>query len=152
MTKIVFQGKEYNSLADMPAKTRHDYFKFKAGYDISEKEPENKPGMMPAGMEDMPDEVREIYERVRGKLDAKPIKTSPVDDLPKTEDLYRRSAPERMQNRPSDEIVYKPSPPLIEPPAPIIESDHTLRRLLIILGLGLMLIGVVVFFFLGQGL
>jgi len=40
MSKIVFQGKEYNSLADMPAKTRHNYFKFKASYDIPEDEPE----------------------------------------------------------------------------------------------------------------
>jgi hypothetical protein len=149
MTKIVFQGKEYSSLADMPAKIRHDYFKSKAGYDISEAEPEMNSGAMPAGMEDMPDEVREIYERVRGKLDAKPIKSSPIDELPKTEDLYRRSAPEGMQNRPSDEIVYKPSPPLIEPPPPVIESDHTLRRLLIWLGLILLLVGAALMLYFG---
>lgn len=149
MTKIVFQGKAYASLADMPAKTRHDYFKFKAGYDVSEKEPENKSDMMPSGMENMPDEVREIYERVRGKLDAKPIKTSPIDELPKTEDLYRRSAPAGMRNQPSDEIVYNPSPPIIEPPPPIVESDHTLRRLLISLGLALVAVGVALMFYFG---
>ena len=93
MTKIVFQGKEYDNLADMPAKIRHNYFKFKAGYDISEEKPEEKPGIMPNGMENMPDDVREIYERVRGELDAKPLNTkaSPMDKLPKTEDLYRRT-------------------------------------------------------------
>ena len=149
MTKIVFQGKEYNSLADMPAKTRHDYFKFKAGYDIPEEKPEDKPGMMPSGMENMPDEVREIYERVRGKLDARPVKASPIDELPKTEDLYRRSAGAR--NQPSDEIVYKPSPPLIEPPPPVIESAFTLHRLLILIGLVLLLVGMAVFFLTGQG-
>jgi len=149
MSKIVFQGKEYNSLAAMPAKTRHDYFKAKAGYDISEKEPENKTDMMPSGMENMPDEVREIYERVRGKLDAKPIKTSPIDELPRTEDLYRRSAPAGMQNQPSDEIVYKPSPPIIEPPPPIIESDHTLRRLVIGLAIALLLLGIVLAMYFG---
>ena len=149
MSKIVFQGKEYNSLADMPAKTRHDYFKAKAGYDVSEKEPENKTDMMLSGMENMPDEVREIYERVRGKLDAKPIKTSPIDELPKTEDLYRRSAPAGMQNLPSDEIVYKPSPPIIEPPPPIIESDHTLRRLVIGLAIALLLLGIVLALYFG---
>jgi hypothetical protein len=152
MTKIVFQGKEYDSLADMPAKTRHDYFKFKAGYDISEDKPEKKSDMMPSGMENMPDEIREIYERVRGDLDAKPIKASPIDELPKTEDLYRRSAPAGMKNQPSDEIVYKPSPPLIEPPPPVIESDNTLRRLLVLVGLALLLIGVVAYFILGQGI
>lgn len=150
MTKIVFQGKEYESLADMPAKTRHEYFKFKAGYDISEKEPDNKTDMMPSGMENMPDEVREIYERVRGKLDAKPIKASPIDELPKTEDLYRRSAPAGMKDQPSDEIVYKPSPPIIEPPPPIVESDHTLRRLLIFLGLVLAVVGAVLMFYFGS--
>lgn len=150
MTKIVFQGKEYDSLADMPAKTRHDYFKFKAGYDVSEEKSETKSDMMPSGMENMPDEVREIYERVRGKLDAKPIKTSPIDELPKTEDLYRRSAPAGMKNLPSDEIVYKPSPPLIEPPPPIVESDHTLRRLLIFLGLALALMGGILMFYFGS--
>ena len=150
MTKIVFQGKEYNSLADMPAKTRHDYFKFKAGYDISEEKPEKKSDVMPSGMENMPDEIREIYERVRGDLDAKPIKASPIDELPRTEDLYRRSAGAR--NQPSDEIVYKPSPPLIEPPPPVIESDHTLRRLLILMGVALLLVGVAVFFILEQGI
>jgi hypothetical protein len=149
MTKIDFQGKTYDSLADMPAKTRHDYFKFKAGYDISDKEPEKKSDMMPSGMENMPDEVREIYERVRGDLDAKPIKASPIDELPKTEDLYRRSAPAGMQNQPSDEIVYKPSPPIIEPPPPIVESDHTLRRLFIFLAVVLVAIGVALMFYFG---
>ena len=150
MSKIVFQGKEYESLADMPAKTRHDYFKFKAGYDISEKEPEKKSDMMPSGMENMPDEVREIYERVRGKLDAKPIKASPIDELPKTEDLYRRSAPAGMKNQPSDEVVYKPSPPIIEPPPPIVESDYTLRKLLLWLGVVLLLAGVALVFYFGS--
>jgi len=149
MTKIVFQGKEYNSLADMPAKTRHDYFKFKAGYDISDKEPEKKSDMLPSGMEHMPAEVREIYERVRGDLDAKPIKASPIDELPKTEDLYRRSAPAGMRDQPSDEIVYNPSPPIIQPPPPIVESDHTLRRLFVFLGLVLLAIGVVLMFYFG---
>jgi len=149
MSKIVFQGKEYNSLADMPAKTRHDYFKARAGYDVSEKEPENKTDMMPSGMENMPDEVREIYERVRGKLDAKPIKTSPIDELPKTEDLYRRSAPAGMQNQPSDEIVYKPSPPIIDPPPPLVESDHALRRLVIGLAIALLLLGIVLAIYFG---
>jgi len=97
----------------------------------------------------MPDEVREIYERVRGDLDAKPIKASPIDELPKTEDLYRRSAPAGMQNQPSDEIVYKPSPPIIEPPPPIVESDHTLRRLFVFLALALVAVGVALMFYFG---
>jgi hypothetical protein len=150
MSKIKFRGIEYNNLADMPAKVRHDYFKTRAGYDLTEEKPKSNEGMMPAGLENMPDEVREIYERVRGDLDAKPITTSPVDELPKTEDLYRRSAPAGMQNLPSDEIVYKPSPPIIEPPPPIVESDYTLQRLLIGLAVVLLILGIVLAIYFGN--
>ena len=150
MSKIKFRGIEYDSLADMPAKVRHDYFKSRAGYDVTEEKTQGKEDMMPTGMENMPDEVREIYERVRGNLDAKPIKTSPIDELPKTEDLYRRSAPAGMQNLPSDEVVYKPSPPIIEPPPPIVESDHTLRRLLLGLAVLLLMLGVVLAIYFGN--
>lgn len=149
MPKIEFRGRRYNSLADMPAKVRHEYFKSRAGYEVAEEEPKKDNTMMPSGMENMPDEVREIYERVRGKLDAKPVKASPIDDLPKTEDLYRRSAPSEMQNQPSDEIVYKPSPPIIEPPPPIVESDHTLRRLAIWLAIAVLVIGAVLALYFG---
>jgi len=149
MSKIKFRGKEYNSLADMPAKVRHDYFKARAGYDVSKDESDSNVDKMPAGMEHIPDEVREIYERVRGDLDAKPIKSSPIDELPRTEDLYRRSAPAGMQNQPSDEAIYKPSPPIIEPPPPIIESDHTLRKLVIGLGVAVLILGIVVAIYLG---
>lgn len=149
MPRIKFRGREYNSLADMPAQVRHDYFKSRAGYDVEEEEAKRKPGAMPSGLENMPDEVREIYERVRGDLDAKPIKTSPVDELPSTEELYRRSAPSGMHNQPSDEVVYKPSPPIIEPPPPIVESDHTLRRLVLGLAFAVIAIGVVLAIYFG---
>ena len=62
MPKIKFRGKEYNSLVDMPAKVRHDYFKARAGYVVSEEEAKGKAGTMPSGLENMPDEVREIKE------------------------------------------------------------------------------------------
>ena len=141
MAKIVFKGQEYDSLADMPAQVRHDYFKAKAGYDVFENEPEKNESMMPTGLEHMPDEVREIYERVLGDLDAKPPGTRSVDELPATEELFRRSAPPGMQDVPSDEIVYNPSPPLIAPPPPVIESDNTMRKLVLWLALAL-LVGV----------
>jgi hypothetical protein len=128
----------------MPAKIRHDYFKARAGYDVSEDEATSEAGMIPKGLENMPDEVREIYERVRGEVGTNPIKASPVDQLPRTEDLYRRSAPAGMQNQPSDEIVYKPSPPIIEPPPPIVESDDSMRRLAIGLLFVALAIGIVV--------
>ena len=141
MTKIIFRGQEYNSLADMPAQVRHDYFKAKAGYDVFESESGDDKSMMPTGLEQMPDEVRKIYERVLGDLASKPPEANPLDELPDTEELFRRSAPAGMQNVPSDEIVYNPSPPLIEPPPPVIESDQTFRKLVLWLALAL-LVGV----------
>lgn len=151
MPRIKFRDKEYNSLADMPAKVRHDYFKARAGYDVSEKESESKSSVIPSGLEKMPGEVREIYERVQGKIDAKPVKvkTSPVDELPSTEDLYRRSAPEEMQNQPSDEIIYTPSPPLIEPTPLAGETDQTLQRMVIGLAIVILLVGIVLGLYLG---
>jgi hypothetical protein len=150
MEKIVFQGKEYDSLADMPAQVRHNYFKAKAGYDVPEDEPEAGAVVMPSGMESMPDEVREIYERVRGEIDVKPVQATPVDKLPKTEDLYRRSAPPGMRNQPSDESVYQPSPPLFDAQEPAIEEDQSLRRMLIALSILLLLGGAVLYLFLGS--
>lgn len=148
MAKITFRGKEYSSLADMPAKERHDYFKARAGYDVTE-EPKNKTDAMPKGLEDMPAEVRTIYEHVRGKVGTKSIKASPVDELPTTEELYRRSAPTMMRNQPSDESVYKPSPPIIAPPPPIIESDHTMRRLILGLAVAILIVGIVLALYFG---
>jgi hypothetical protein len=149
MPKITFRGKDYNSLADMPAKVRHDYFKSRAGYDVPEEETKDRSERMPSGLENMPDEVREIYERVRGDLDAKPLKTSPVDRLPSTEELYRRSAPQGMQNQQSDEVVYQPSPPIIEAPPPIVESDHTLRKLILWLAVAVLIAGIFMVLYFG---
>lgn len=146
MTKIVFQGKEYDSLADMPAKTRHNYFKVKAGYVIPETESKDNSGMMLGSMENLPDDVRDIYERVRSEFDVKPIGTkgSQIDKLPKTEDLFRRSAPENLRNTFSNESIYK------TPPPPVIESDYTLRRLLVWLALILFLAGVIFMLYMGS--
>jgi len=97
----------------------------------------------------MPHEVREMYQRAREKVDEKPVQSSPVDELPRTEDLYRRSAPENMQDKPSDEVIYQPSPPLIEPAPPIIEPDQTLGSLAIGLAVAVLLAGIVLFIFFG---
>jgi hypothetical protein len=143
MPTIKFRGKEYNSLADMPANVRHDYFKARAGYDVSEEETNKTTGTVPSGMQNMPGEVHDIYERAREKVNEKPIQSSPVDELPRTEDLYRRSAPENMQDKPSDEVIYQPSPPLIEPAPPIVESVSTTRRLVTGLLVAALAIGII---------
>ena len=149
MPKIKFKGKEYNSLIEMPAKVRHDYFKARAGYDVSEEESLDKTDTMAGIVQNMSDDVRDIYERARDKVEAGPVQSSPVDQLPRAEDLYRNSAPPEMQNQPSDEVIYKPSPPIIQPPSPIVESDHTLRKLAIWLVIGVLLLGILVALYFG---
>jgi hypothetical protein len=49
-----------------------------------------------------------------------------------------------MRDQPSDESMYKPSAPIIEPPPPIVESDHTTRRLFIALLMVALAIGIAV--------
>lgn len=149
MPKIKFKGKEYDRLIDMPAKVRHDYFKARAGYDVSEEESLDKANTMAGIVQNMSDDVREIYERARHQVEARPVTRRPVDELPRAADLYRNSAPDEMQNQPSDEVIYKPSPPIIEPPSPIIESDHTLRKLAIWLVIGALLAGIFVAIYFG---
>jgi hypothetical protein len=148
MAKITFRGQKYNSLADMPAKVRHDYLKAQAGYEVPE-EPKDKPSRMPVGIENMSDEVRGIYERALNKVDAKPLDTRQINELPKAESLYRKSAPPDMQNRSSDEVVYQPSAPIIESPSPVIEPDHMMRRLVIALAVGAILLGIFLVFYFG---
>jgi len=44
-------------------------------------------------------------------------------NLPKTEDIYRQSAPSDMKDLPSDESIYRPSRPLIDPDKSAIEPE-----------------------------
>jgi hypothetical protein len=54
-----------------------------------------------------------------------------------------------MQDKPSDEVIYQPSPPLIEPPPPIVEPDQTLGRLAVGLAVVILLVGIILFVYLG---
>jgi hypothetical protein len=49
-----------------------------------------------------------------------------LNELPKTEDIYRQSAPENMKHLPSDESIYRPSEPLIDPTKSVIEPESGL--------------------------
>ncbi|NJC98266.1 MAG: hypothetical protein FIB03_18355 [Anaerolineae bacterium] len=77
----------------------------------------------------MSDEIREIYERALGNVEEKSASSRPLSELPKTEDIYRQSAPAHMRDLPSDESVYRKSKPLAPPPHPAIEPENDLRRL-----------------------
>jgi hypothetical protein len=68
-------------------------------------------------------QLKEIYERAQGKVEARTSSSRPLNELPKTEDIYRQSAPENMRNLPSDESIYRPSEPLIDQAKSVIEPE-----------------------------
>ena len=113
MPKIEFQGQTYNNEFEMPYDVRQAY--------IREKD---KPGTRSlTEMVDMSPEVKAIYERAMDKVkDKLPSAQQPMN-LPKTEDIYRQSAPDDMKHLPSDESIYQPSQPLIDPGKSAIEPE-----------------------------
>lgn len=125
MPKIEFKGKTYNSEFEMPYDVRQAY----------NREKERRAGKNRTGAKSLTDvvemspEVKEIYERALGKVEEK-FEPRPSKDLPRTEDLYRQSAPKDMRNLPSDESIYRPSPPAVHEIKPAIEPESGVRRLL----------------------
>ena len=71
----------------------------------------------------MSPEVKAIYERALGKVEDKLPSSQQSKNLPKTEDIYRQSAPDDMKHLPSDESIYRPSQPLIDPGKSAIEPE-----------------------------
>ena len=114
MPKITFRGQNYNSEFEMPEDIRQAYQEF---------ERRNKTRNQPlSDVVDMPPEVKAVYERALNRVEERTDSQS-VKDLPKTEDLYRQSAPADMKHLPSDESVYRPSAPVIDPVKPTIEPE-----------------------------
>jgi hypothetical protein len=122
MPKIEFQGKTYNNEFEMPPDVRQAYEEEKERSDdkneISAKSLTDVVEMSP--------QLKEIYERAQGKVEEKPISSRPLNELPKTEDIYRQSAPADMKHLPSDETIYRPSEPLIDPMKSTIEPESGL--------------------------
>ena len=112
MPKIQFRGKTYNNEVEMPPDVRQAY-----------NEQKTKAGAQPlSDIVDMSPEVKAIYERALGNVEEKfPSRSS--SELPKTEDIYRQSAPDDMKHMPSDESIYRPSQPLIDPAKSVIEPE-----------------------------
>lgn len=124
MTKIVFRGKNYNSVFEMPNDIREAY-----QLEKRKKNAENNTAKPLTDFVEMSDEIRELYERAMGNVDKTSASSKPMSELPSTEDIFRQSAPAHMKNLPSDESVYRPSR-LPNPPAhPAIEEDDGPRRL-----------------------
>jgi len=142
MSKIVFRGKTYNSVFEMPNDIREAY----------QIEKRRRPAMADTSKRltdfvSMSDEMRELYERALGNDDAKPASPRPLSEFPKTEDMYHQSAPSYMKNQPSDEIIYQESRPLTPPAHLAIEDDDGPRRLALTISV-LVLLGGIAFFIL----
>jgi len=116
MPKIEFRGQTYNDELEMPYEIRQAYLRERKRLD--EKTKSGAKSL--ADIVDMSPEVKAMYERALGKVEEK---QRPSRDLPKTEDIYRQSAPDDMKHLPSDESIYRPSQPLIDPGKSVIEPE-----------------------------
>lgn len=123
MPTIVFQGKTYNNEFEMPPDVRQAYNREKEGRD----EKSNSGTKSLTDIVDMSPEVRAIYERALGNVEKKLASSRPTNELPKTEDIYRQSAPDNMKHLPSDESIYRPSEQLIDPAKSVIEPEPAFR-------------------------
>lgn len=117
MPGIDFRGKSYKNEHEMPPDVRQAYQR--------EKERRVRPNT-PRPLTDIVDmspEVRAIYERALGDVDKKLGEGPRSNELPRTEEIYRQSAPDGMKHLPSDESIYRPSRPLIDPSKSVIEPE-----------------------------
>ncbi len=145
MPKIEFRGKTYNSELEMPYDVRQAYNREK-----EHRVEKNKAGTKPlTDIVDMSPEVKAIYERALGNIEDK-LPTRPSKDLPKTEDLYRQSAPDDMKHLPSDESIYRPARPLIDPGKSAIEPESGFRTNRFVFSIIWVLIFIAIVFFVLQ--
>ena len=146
MPKIEFRGKTYNNEFEMLPDVRQAYNREKEG-----RTEKNKIGTKSlTDIVDMSPEVQAIYERALGKVEAKLASSRPSNELPKTEDIYRQSAPEDMKHLPSDESIYRPSEPLIDPTKSVIEPEPAFGMNRFILSIVWALLLVVIVYFVMQ--
>lgn len=119
MPEIRFRGKTYHNEFEMPPDVRQAYQRDKERQD----EKNNAAGKSLTEIVEMSPEIRAIYERALGTVEEKSASTQPTKELPRTEDIYRQSAPDNMKHLPSDESIYRPSEPLIDPAKSVIEPE-----------------------------
>lgn len=118
MAKIVFKGMTYNNEYAMPYDVRQEYMKEK-----KQRTEGSAASKSLSDIVDMSPEIKAIYERARGEVDNRLPSSQRTQELPKTEDIYRQSAPEDMKHLPTDESMYRPSQPLIDPDKSAIEPE-----------------------------
>jgi hypothetical protein len=119
VSKIEFRGQTYNDEFEMPYDVRQAYQKEKE----RRAETDKSTAQPLTDIVDMSPEVKAIYERALGKVEEKLGTSQRSKELPKTEDIYRQSAPDDMKHLPSDESIYRPSQPLIDPGKSAIEPE-----------------------------
>ena len=119
MPRIEFRGKIYNNEFEMPPEERRAYNREKEH--AAEKDKAGTKSL--TDIVEMSPEVKAIYERALGNVQDKLPASRPAKDLPKTEDIYRQSAPDDMKHLPSDESIYRPSQRLIDPDKSVIEPE-----------------------------
>ena len=135
MSQIVFRGKTYNSVFEMPDDIRKAYQIEKR------KQPaENNASKALTDFVEMSDEMRELYERAMGSVSDKPVSSQPLSDLPSSDDIFRRAR--------SEEDMYRPSKMPKAPMHQAIEEDNSAGRLALIVGVLVLLAGMAAFFFL----
>jgi len=122
MSRIVFRGKTYYGVFEMPPLIRQAYEKEQKK--ARSAETYSQAGKPLTDVVDMSPEMKEIYERAVSHVEEKTASSRPLRDLPKTEDIYRQSAPADMKHLPSDESLYQPSRPVVDPIPPTIEPDE----------------------------
>lgn len=114
MPTVTFRGKTYNSEFEMPEEVRQAY----------QEQERRKTSTKPlTDVVNMPAEVKAVYERALDRVEERSGSSTPASRLPKTEELYRQSAPQDMKHLPSDESVYRPSAPIIDPATSTIEPE-----------------------------
>jgi hypothetical protein len=126
MPKIEFRGQTYNDEFEMPYDVRQAYIKDKERRAEKNKRSSSMDKSSAKSLTDIVDmspEVKAIYERALGKVEDKLPPSRQTKNLPKTEDIYRQSAPDDMKHLPSDESIYRPSEPLIDPAKSVIEPE-----------------------------
>jgi hypothetical protein len=146
MPKLEFRGQTYNDEFEMPYDVRQAYRREK-----QLRTEKDQAGAKPlTDLVDMSPEVKAIYERARGEAQNKIPSSRQAKNLPKTEDIYRQSAPDDMKHLPSDESIYRPSQPLIEPGKSVIEPESAVGGSRLVASIILALILVAVAFFIMQ--
>jgi len=140
MSRIVFRGKTYNSVFEMPNDIREAYQREKRN-----QSPGNNASTSLADFVEMSDEIREMYERAVGNVSDKSTSSGQLSNLPNTDEIYRQSAPSDMRHLPSDESIYRESKPLTPDSPPAIEEDNGPIRLAITIAVIIALGGIVLF-------